>query len=229
LVCPHCTRDLAIPKPMLLRQRELEREIEALHAELRGLRAERALPRAIEPPPSEPPALPAWPVLGWLATLGLLLGAHWLLVVRHDAALVVLRATCIGLPFVVALATPGLGRLALPLLLGGSAALGGLAVTGMSWTVSRVDGTPIAPVTARDLYEMLEFGVGIALSFLAGALAQRLVRSLREERRAAAARPSARLDHITDHAHRVGRWAETAGLMVTGSGAVIAGFRALFE
>lgn len=229
VVCPHCTRDLAIPKPLLLRQREQALEIEALRAELLELRAERAMSHDGDPAAASAWAPLVWPALGWAGTLGLVLAAHWLLVIRHDAAVAVLRAACIGLPFLAALATPGLGRVPLPLLVGASLALGGLAVTGMSWTVHRVDGTPVVPVTARDLYEMLEFSVAIALSFLAGALARRLARLRREDRRATAAPGPASLDRLSHHAHRVGRLAETLSLAATATGAVIAGFRALFQ
>lgn len=231
-VCRHCRRDLSIPMPLLMTQREQRDEIVRLRtelAELRALMATHGTVRPAELPRRAEWAAPRWTMAaaGWLAALLLLLAAHWLLVIRHDAALVVLRAACIVIPATVAAVTPDLWRLSAGRLAALGLPLGLVAVTAMSWVVSIHDGTPVLPATGRDLYEMAEFAASIGLSFLAGGLAMGLFR--RRLARAGTA-PGMRLPDIAGieaRTSQISKVTENATLIATTASALAAGFRSL--
>lgn len=245
IVCRHCGRDVALPMPILVAQRAQAREIAALRAEVEELRADLAqarpeppVPAEAAPPPVEPPAA-ALPLLlaalsGPVVALLLLVGLHWLLIIRYDAAPVALRTACIVVSLGVALAAPGLPRLRGSAVLGLGAVLGVAAVLGMSWNVARADGTPVLPASARDLFEMLEFAASIGFSFAAGGLVAGLVQRARSRslRLAALGRMRGRIG--AEEIKAIGQSAESlkkimdfGAPVVALFGAVATGFRSL--
>jgi hypothetical protein len=243
VVCRHCRRDISIPLPLMLAQREQKAEIERLREQVTELSA--ALARvgtavatpvdapAVDRPRRSGAAAPSWiaPLLGWCVALALVVGAHWLLVIRTDAAVIVLRAACIMLPFAAAAGTPGLWRVpAVPLAVAGLA-LGMVAVTLMSWVVSVHDDTPIVPTTRRDLFEVLEFAVSIGLSFFAGGLAAKALRRKPEDRSLAVARAlrGTSFEQVAARSTALKTLTENATLLAASAGALATGFRRLLE
>ncbi len=245
VVCRHCRRDISIPLPLMLAQREQKVEIERLREQVAELSAALALvgtslpaaevvaaeaPRAA---PASTARLPSWiaPAIGWCVALALVVGAHWLLVIRTDAAVVVLRTACILLPFAVAVTTPGLWRVpAVPLAAAGLV-LGIVAVTIMSWVVSVHDDTPIVPTTRRDLFEVLEFALSIGLSFVAGGLAAKAVRRRAEDGATGVARAlrGTSVEQVAARSTQLKTLTENATLLAASAGALATGFRRLLE
>lgn len=253
IVCRHCRRDVGIPMPLLLAQRQQARDIEALRCELIEVRAELLAAQARGSAPAaqdgftlqeaasqpgiaaRPPLRPAWLLAGWTIGLLGLIGLHALLVFRLDASLAALRVACIGWPLLVGAALPGFGLLAPRTILLFSASLGLSAVAAMSGAIAHVDGTPFLPATGRDLYETLEFSLSITLAFAAGGLTRRAVLRAREREMHRKAMAQARgllssdgVRKVTDQAETLKKLIEAATPIVAIGGALIAGFRALF-
>lgn len=164
LVCPVCRHDLQLVKSLLARIAELE----AAPAAVPG-----SAPEADVPPPVvelQVPPEPAWgKAAGYLlATVLLLLLAHWLVVFLYDARLIWLRLLALALPlpfgFLFARAARSGFAVGLPaaMLMAGGAVLGMSAVTG--W----IDQTPVLPQNMAELRELIEFAASIALSFTTG-------------------------------------------------------------
>ncbi|MBP0464498.1 hypothetical protein J5Y09_11330 [Roseomonas sp. PWR1] len=239
VVCRHCRRDISIPLPLMLAQREQKAEIERLREQVTELSAALALVGTAAAPAEAPAAaarrreMPSWlaPLFGWCLALALVVGAHWLLVIRTDAAVIVLRAACILLPFAVAAGTPGLWRVpSAPLAVAGLA-LGLVAVGLMSWVVSVHDDTPIVPTTRRDLFEALEFALSIGLSFFAGGLAAKALRREPEDRSLAVARAlrGTSVEQVAARSTALKTLTENATLLAASAGALATGFRRLLE
>lgn len=248
IVCRHCHRDLTIPMPLLLAQREQQRAIEGLRQDLLDLRSElmtlrvsqsdaRGLPRKSQAQTSSGDRGPAETYalsMAWGVALVLLVASHWLLIIRFDISVAAFRAVCIGIPLTTAAVMPGLIRARLGLLLGSAVALGISAVFIMSYAVSLHDGTPVVPATTRDLYDMLEFATSIALGFLSGGLASRTVYRLREDRihRAAleamgGAFRKADVQNVGKQAAELQRAAEAVAPIAALLGSLFSGFRSL--
>jgi hypothetical protein len=245
LVCRQCRRDVALPMPILLAQRTQAREVEALRREVLDLRAELAMlgtaPAARTGPGTAPPTAAnsvagriAALALGPAAALAALVGAHWVLILRYDAAPVALRTACILLSLGAALATPGLSRVGTRALLGLGALLGLAAVLGMSWNVARADGTAVLPATARDLFEMLEFAASIGFSFVAGGLLAGIVQRARHRSLRLAALQGVRgrigardIKAIGEGAESLKKVVEMGAPVAALCGALAAGFRIL--
>ena len=249
IVCRHCHRDLTIPMPIMLAQREQIKTIEQLQEDLKKLYLEVARIRINQSDDGlqihNPTAAPAnnknvnfgifFLLTGWLISLVLLVSSHWIFIIRHDAPIFIFRAVCIGIPFIVAIATPGLWRPRLGLLLGSASVLGVTAVLAMSYAVSLQDGTPVLPTTARDFYDMVEFSASIVLGFIAGALAVRFFHRIRDDRlhRAAflamdSALSKRNVTNASKKAEELKRVAEAFAPVAALIGSIITGFRSLF-
>lgn len=247
VVCRHCRRDISIPLPLMLAQRDQKAEIERLREQVAELSAALALvgtclPAAegaaagsqrAAPTPPAPGRLRPWiaPAIGWCVALALVVGAHWLLVIRTDAAVVVLRTACILLPFAVAVSTPGLWRVPVVPLAAAGPALGIVAVTAMSWVVSAHDDTPIVPTTRRDLFEMLEFALSIGLSFVAGGLAAKALRRRPGDGATGVAHAlrGTSVEQVAARSTQLKTLTENATLLAASAGALATGFRRLLE
>ena len=244
--------------PLLQAQAAQKAEIDTLKADIDALKAELIVMRetAVNSPAatSESPearsadAATAAPVgwsarfgpdarlvLGTLIALAAVIGIHWFLVIRHDVAVAVFRASAMAAPLVVSLAIPGLWRARSGLLAAASAALGIVGVLAMSYGVSRQDHTPVLPTTASDLYEMAEFAVAIGLSFLCGALVLRAIDRMREAKPHQALIKGVRgavtntdTKKLNERAELLQHLTEAAVPVTAAAGALFAGFRALF-
>ena len=207
LVCPVCTRDLYLFKPLLQKIDALEKKlldvatagsktfeerIARLEAELEALRKAPAVAPAhtayTAAADSAQPAAPRSYVGSALITLGvtllLLLAAHSLIVMVYDLKPLYLRiaSLLIPLPFGVALYVWHPRRfgvsVALALITACAAVLGMSAVTGY------VDKVPVLPQDLRDWREFIEYAASIGLSFVTGLLLgkQRAVRTTSPQR-----------------------------------------------
>jgi len=167
-VCPVCTRDLYLFKPLLA-------QIEALEEKVRALEANLAKPVAATPPPAlnqdamAVPAGKAEALLLWLSPLVLLLAAHALITVVFDLNTLWLRivSLLIPLPFALTLVvrqrTYRFGFWSI-VALGVAIA----AVLGMSFITHLVDQTPVLPQSRLEWKEFIEYAASITFSFMAG-------------------------------------------------------------
>lgn len=249
IVCRHCHRDLTIPMPIMLAQREQLKTIEQLQEDLKKLYLEVARMRVIqsdgEVQIQESKIAPQknnrekfgilFTAAGLIVSLLLLICFHWMLVIWHDAPIFIFRAVCIGIPFIVAISTPELWRPRLGFLLGSASVLGVTAVLAMSYAVSLQDGTPVLPNTARDFYDMVEFSASIVLGFISGALAVRFFHRIRVDRlhRAAflamdSALSKRNVTNASKKAEELKRAAEAFAPVAALIGSIITGFRSLF-
>jgi len=193
LVCPVCTRDLYLFKPLLQRIEALEKQLEAnqtektqvlesklaaLEKELEQLRRDvpattPAGPSAIQAPlsaPAEPRNFFVSALIAGVVAVALLMIAHALIIVVYDLKPLYLRiaSLLIPLPFGFALYVwhphRGWGSVVLAALVACAAVLGMSAVTG------RIDNTPVLPQDLREWREFIEYAASIAFSFLTGLL-----------------------------------------------------------
>lgn len=198
-VCPVCTRDLYLFKPLLQKIEGLEQQVREataaenkalvervarLEAELESLRsaaptapsANGAGTEAAEPQGLHSSARSyAGSVLMTLGvTLVLLLAAHALIVMVYDLKPIYLRVASllIPLPFGVALYVWHPRRM----VLSGALAIvtACLAVWGMSAVTGYVDKVPVLPQDVRDWRELIEYAASIALSAVTGLLLGKL-------------------------------------------------------
>lgn len=203
LACPHCTRDLYLFKPLLAKIVELEvalaestrAQVEALENRIAGLESQLES-SAVGPAAGNPgtagnaSAVSAASAasakdlrLGFklaltlLCLVGLLIGAHLLLLFVYDLRPIYLRVVSIVLPLVFGLAW----QRARPQALASNALLGflaaGMAVLGMLYATARIDGVPVFPHETREIREVFEYVASIGLAFFTGLLLYRLARS----------------------------------------------------
>jgi hypothetical protein len=171
-VCKTCQRDIALVASLQDAKQALEERVEELEAELAQLRGaapgESQQPIIEEPP--KPPGLLDLIVVYLLLPTVVLIGAHYLLVIKFDARLAWLRAASIGLPALFGLMLELRLHPRWFVMLGFGAVVALAAVFGMSTMVHVTDGGPILPRSAVDWRETLEYSVSIALSYLLGSL-----------------------------------------------------------
>jgi hypothetical protein len=171
-VCKTCRRDIALVTQLKIANLELEEKVHELQEELSRLRPggpAEAVPAAEVPPPP-PPGLVDLVVVYILVPILLLMGTHYLLVIKVDANLIWLRAVSIVLPALFGALLQRRLRARWYTALGFGVVVGLLAVLGMSTTVHFTDGDPILPRGTVDWRETLEYSTSIALGYLLGAL-----------------------------------------------------------
>lgn len=194
IVCPHCTRDFYLFKPLLERVEQLEvRLVEqaqagmATHeARIAALESELAALKAAQPAaPGVAVAAPLSPVAGtkryWVSSalalspaLALLVIAHIVLLFVYDVKPLYLRiaSILIPIPFGFALLVWHPHRFRVSVI--GGFAMGVAAVWLMLVTTAYVDKVPVMPQSARDVQEVLEYMASIGLAFLTGMLLGKL-------------------------------------------------------
>lgn len=181
LVCKHCTRDIAIPKPIIEKNAKLEKKVEELTQEVDQLK--RRLSR-FETDPQE--ALPvaggsrAGRLVGYVLffvvlPVVLLLAAHYLMVIRFDVKVIYLRivSMLLPLPFGFLLfwkMRASIGPVALI-----ASVVGLVAVLGMLAVVGLIDQVPIIPRDGREWQEALEYALSIMLATVTGYMIARIV------------------------------------------------------
>lgn len=185
LVCPVCTRDLYLFKPLLERIDKLEKRVagqDALEARLALLEAGSGSVAgesgAAVIADNESVVRPLFRELLklWLLPLALLLAAHGLIVLVYDLNTLYLRlvSLLIPLPFGFLLMVRECRGRAVPM--GMILTLALLSVLGMSAATGWVDGVAVLPKDAREWREFIEYAASIGFSYLTGMLLGRLVR-----------------------------------------------------
>ena len=198
LVCPHCTRDFYLFKPLLERIEQLETRLQqapagmATHEErLAALEGELAALKAAQPvaPDLAVPLATAVPapaprsgtkrywislVLALSPALALLVAAHIVLLFVYDVKPLYLRfaSMVIPIPFGFALLVWHPQRFRISAI--GGFAMAAVAVWLMLVTTAYVDSVPVMPQKARDVREVLEYITSIGLAFLTGLLLGKL-------------------------------------------------------
>ena len=186
-VCPCCTRDLWLVKPLQAEIKALQQKVKALEAQLGVVALDEgdlAPQAAIHPSEilntTPQQNLRRWPYLlvSTCGSIGVTLLLHWVFLFIYDVNPLALRISTIVAPALIASLvlrqiTCSWRAIALTsVLTGGFAVLGMLMVTGL------LDQVPVAPQTMRDWRETLEYAIAIALGFLTGALIAALIRRL---------------------------------------------------
>jgi hypothetical protein len=187
LVCPVCSRDLYLFKPLLQRISDLEKLVQADNAEktkllesrLAALEEELAQLRRsgaenIPASAAKPRKFLVSALIVCIAVLALLLVAHALIIIAYDLKPLYLRVASllIPLPFGFALYVwhPRHGWVSAFL----AALVACAAVLGMSAVTGRIDHTPVLPQDLREWREFIEYSASIAFSFATGLLLGKL-------------------------------------------------------
>ena len=192
IVCPHCTRDLLLFKPLLNKLGQLEKtvadqskaaaanaetRIAALEKELTELKAKYAgaIPVELEVQDAAAGKAPSPRYFSALAqalipALVLLVAAHWVMLFVYDVKPLYLRIATIliPMPFGFLLAVHYPGRLWSSAAAGFCAAL--IAVFAMLTVTATIDKVPILPQDARDFRETMEYIASIGLAFTTGVM-----------------------------------------------------------
>lgn len=203
IVCPHCTRDFYLFKPLLERMEQLETRlseqaqtgsvtqearIAALERELAALKAAQPpepVAAAVQIPANQAGATATVPlvenrrygislILALSQTLALLVAAHILLLFVYDVNPLYLRFASIAIPIPFGFAL----FVWHPHRFRGSV-IGGfvmamIAVWLMLATTAYVDKVPVMPQGAREMREVLEYTASMGLAFLTGLLLGKL-------------------------------------------------------
>lgn len=177
LVCPHCTRDLYLIKPLLER-------IEALEQQVRELTENNAAASPIDeaalavPPPVPFGTRSDWLFL-WLAPLLVLLAAHATITVILDMNTLYLRLVSLLIPLPFAFLLMRRDR-SFPFWIGAAFTMAVLAVLGMSGVISVVDRVPLLPQDGREWREFAEYAASIGFSYTTGMILGRMLRQRHE-------------------------------------------------
>ena len=240
-VCPQCTRDLWLIKP-------LQEEVLALQQKIAELELKWAGSGASDPQnePSEtsiliPPVSSARASAGLNLTVAAVLSIaaalllHWLLLFVYDANPLVLRVATILAPALIsalALWFVKPNRLALVVT---SVLAGTMAVAGMLIVTGLLDNVPITPQNLRDWRETLEYVLAIALGFLTSALTASLRQRVQQRQAKAPGKGLFNLVqrdaqgriHVDDITEAFERWGTLVGPVVSGGMALYAGVKSL--
>jgi hypothetical protein len=250
LACPHCTRDLYLFKPLLAKIVELEvalaesmrAQVETLENRIAGLESQMQ-PSALAPLASNVSSAPAASGYGFRSSLrpallivclvGLLIGAHLLLLFVYDLRPIYLRAVSIVLPLVFGLAW----QRSRPQALASNALVGfmaaGMAVLGMLYATARIDGVPVFPHETREIREVFEYVASIGLAFSTGLLLYRLAGSQHQAapgrlaRALAASLSGEKESSLEKMAARIQRLSSAVGPAVTAGVSIYTGVKAL--
>jgi hypothetical protein len=240
-VCPQCTRDLWLIKP-------LQEEVLALQQKVAELELNWAS-RGDSDPQGEPaettiliPSVSSAHASAWLnltvaavLSIAAVLLLHWLLLFVFDTNPLVLRLATILAPALIsafALWIVKPNRLALVMT---SLLAGLLAVSGMLIVTGLLDNVPITPQNLRDGREALEYVLAIALGFLTGALTASLRQHLKQRKDKAPSKSLLDLVqrdahgriHFDDITEALERWGTVVGPVVSGGMALYAGVKSL--
>lgn len=195
-VCSHCTRDLALFKPLALQMHELSDQVEQLKAVVQEQQTalaelkshdigalalaiseqQQMAPTTLAPPASAPGKPSWWALFAMALTTVALVGlSHWVLLFVYDSPPVALRLLTITLPALtgyVCARQSGMGAIVQWL----TAAVTGVAsVWLMLWITSTIDGVPLWPNNPRDWRETFEYMAAISLAFFTGHLLHRFI------------------------------------------------------
>lgn len=183
IVCKHCRHDLTVVRALMQRIEDLTKQLYSVTAESAATReqsithapvAQRAhtahervgvIAGAIE---RHVPLLS--PLATVLLALGVLLLAHFIIVIHYDLSLFWLRMASVVLPFVFGFLYRQNTTQYLSSDLVAGILLAAAAIFAMSAVVAEVDKVPVLPTDRQGWLEYLEYGTSIALAFFAGAV-----------------------------------------------------------
>lgn len=177
VVCPQCTRELFVVKPLLEKIAALEETLKGLQTQV-GDPAGVGLPAAplalaAEARPS-PAARIGEAALLWLTPLVLLLVAHAMITVVYDLNNVVLRLVSLLLPLPFAYVLTSRRDRAIGPWLAVAFLVALLAVLGMSGITAWVDHTGIWPADRREWKEFIEYAASVGFSSITGMVLGRM-------------------------------------------------------
>lgn len=178
-VCKTCRRDIALVVSLRDANRALEDRVQDLEGELADLRERGPTVLAVEQSSPASPNIIDLAVVYLVVPTVLLVGVHYLLVIKFDTNLVWLRAASIALPAVFGLMLDRKlnPRWFVTLVYGVVVAIA--SVFGMSMMVHFTDGDAILPDSRVAWRETLEYVTSIALSYLLGATLARVAQPMK--------------------------------------------------
>ena len=177
VVCKHCGRDLAIVRPVLLQLQAQSEQIAALTNEMQALRClldSKSAPGPVSARPVStgfPIASPV--VIGPISALLVLLVAHYVIVWVLDLDRRWLLGATVLIPYLAAVCTRAVTRIAIPILVGLSLALGIVCVGAMSLVTAWGNIHMALPSDRAEGMSDLGWVLSVALSFISGALTPR--------------------------------------------------------
>lgn len=180
-VCKTCQRDVALVLKLRQENHDLEDRVHELEAELEKYRPsvpDDAAEAEVEAAPPRPLGVVDIVVVYFAMPTLLLIGAHYLLVVKFDTNLAWLRTASIVLPAIFGLMLERRGSPQWYATLGLGIVVAAISVLGMSTVVHYTDGDAILPDSKVAWRETLEYVTSISLSYLLGALMLRAMRPL---------------------------------------------------
>jgi hypothetical protein len=184
VVCKHCRRDLAIVRPVLLELRAHAEQIAALKDELQAVRfllETTSEPRPVSivvagvPGASGVTSDIAGVAIGLISALLILLVAHYVIIWELDLDRRWLLGATVLVPYLAALCTRALTRVAIPVLVALALVLGIVSVGAMSLVTAWGN---IAMALPNGRSEWISDGgwvLSVALSFITGALTPRAI------------------------------------------------------
>jgi hypothetical protein len=182
LVCRTCTRDIAVPKPLMEANSRLSVRVAELEAELATAKAAAASNAVMDVSSAHSRSVAHALVFYVVLPVLLLIAIHYLLVIGLDARLIWLRVASIALPAAFGFRFEAAWRPRWFVLLPVAAVVAVGAVLGMSWMVHLIDGDPILPKSAVVWRETMEYVASIALAYVLGSLLCAGLRPLNRQR-----------------------------------------------
>jgi hypothetical protein len=222
VVCKHCGRDLAIVRPVLLELQAQSEQISALKDEmliLRTLIEAKSDPRPLSINVAGAPGV----AIGLASALLLLLVAHYVIIWTLDLDRKWLLGATVLVPYLAAIGTKAVTRLAIPILVGLSLALGIICVGAMSLVTAWGNMRMALPADRTEWISDLGWVLSVALSFITGALTPRACAAAAKLLFGTAATKA------ETHMVRVGHLIEVATPIVTAMGAVETGVNSLLK
>jgi hypothetical protein len=222
VVCKHCRRDLAIVRPVLLELRAHSEQILVLRNEVLALR-ELLYSKSVASPVSISVSGVPGVAIGLVSALLFLLIAHYIIVWTLDLDRRWLLGATVLVPYLAAVCTKPVTRVAIPILVVLSLLLGIVCVAAMSMVAAWGDIATALPNGRSEWISDVGWVVSVALSFITGALTPRAV--------AAAAKLSFESGAMKAETHmvRVVHLIEVATPIVTAVGSVGTGVNSLLK
>ena len=238
IICKHCSRDLRVVRPVILEIQELVAELDVLQRRLDSVNTRLAL----RDRPARFVALYA--ILYVIPTVLLLLIAHYLVTVQLNISPLYLRLASFAIPLPFGIATYALSKIGYRGAFGLGALIALLSVGGMLAVIGMIDNVPIIPASFLEWRESFEYGLSIALAFLAGNILATVVFVVLPSTIAASGKPSAaayRIARMLGHhvgeeglrrrARRIQDLMKTigplAGLLATAAGSAYTGLKGI--
>jgi hypothetical protein len=162
LVCRHCTRDLTLVRPVILKIHNMTAELDELQRQLDHTRTRLAM---VETPGR---FLLVHAASFILLPSVMLVAAHFLITVALDVWSIYLRLGSVLIPLPFGFALAALKNIGFRGAVAFGVATAALSIPGMLAVTAHVDGINVSPSNWREWREVLEYGTGIALAFGAG-------------------------------------------------------------